>query len=278
MQGTIAQAIGLVISGNATLGEAPPDAGWPNAHVFQFCHQVRFVSLAGDPEKPDVEPYAPDPNAWLQRLKTDGIRGLRLHHLHSNRAEISDRMSVALIGGGGRWLIEAAKGERSDLWEARWAVTRRDDPDRRIWTVTYGRVAEAIEPPETPHHDPDTLHTALRGTLGAIAAFARAQRLGTFAGAFERSLKALDSNAPPTGHTFDDLPLSGLPLSTRQLLGAVEAGWVFGGMGSWNDLGFEGIAQATYDRLSEALFTGFNAALVVAANSGYPARPCHPSP
>jgi hypothetical protein len=268
MQGTIAQAAALVIMGNATLGDATPDAGWPDAHVFQYCNQVRFNSLSGNPEKPDVELYAPNPNVWLQRLKAEGVHGLRLHHLR-DAAAISDRMSVAFVNGGGRWRIEAVKGERSDLWESRWAVTRRDDPDRRIWTVTYGRVATSIEPPETPHRDPDALRAALKGTLDAIAAFARDQHLNNFAIAFERSLDALASESPPRGHSFGDLPLSRLSLPARQLLSAVEAGWVFGGMGSWNDLGFEGSAQATYDRLSAKLFAGFNAALVVAANDGY---------
>lgn len=271
MQGTIAQAAALVMMGNATLGDADPEAGWPDAHVFQVCNQVGFDSFSGSSGEPDAEPYALNPNAWLQRLKAEGVHELRLHHLHDNAA-ISDRMSVAFVGGGGRWLIETAKGERSDLWEARWAITRRDAPDRRIWTVTYGRIAEAVELPAPPDYDLQALRAGLARTLDAIAAFARAQRLKTFAAAFERGRETLDSEAPPTGHTFGDLPLSCIPLPARQLLGAVEAGWVFGGMGSWNDLDFEGSAQAIYDRLSEALFAGLNAALVVAVNSGYRQR------
>ena len=35
---------------------------------------------------------------------------------------------------------------------------------------------------------------------------------------------------------------------------ACEAAWVFGGMGSWNDLGFQGEDQQTYERLSHRLF------------------------
>ena len=44
------------------------------------------------------------------------------------------------------------------------------------------------------------------------------------------------------------------PLPAAQLLGAAQSAWVFGGMGSWNDLGFEGEDQALYDRLSEELY------------------------
>jgi hypothetical protein len=270
---TIAQAVGLVITGNAALDKANPTAGWPDAQIFTFCNQVRFVTVSGTPAAPDVATYAPDPNAWLARLHAEAVQGLRLHHLRGDTTGISDRMTVPFVGGGGRWRIEAVKGDRSDLWEARWAVTRRDDPDRRIWTVTYGRAAEAVAPLPPMRYDLRALRAGLERTLDAIAAFARAQHLGTFAAAFARSLDALSAEAAPTGHAFGGLPLSRLPLPARQLLGAVEAGWVFGGMGSWNDLGFEGSAQATYNRLSEALFEQFNAALVVAANSSAPTLP-----
>jgi hypothetical protein len=43
-------------------------------------------------------------------------------------------------------------------------------------------------------------------------------------------------------------------------------------MGSWNDLGFSGEAQARYDRLSEELFQLFNQAIATAANSTAPCQ------
>ncbi len=42
---------------------------------------------------------------------------------------------------------------------------------------------------------------------------------------------------------------------------------VFGGMGSWNDIGFEGDDQVLYDRLSEDLYRLLNVAIVAAANA-----------
>ena len=58
-----------------------------------------------------------------------------------------------------------------------------------------------------------------------------------------------------------------MPLEARQLLGAVLAGWVFGGMGSWNDLGFDGEDQEEYTELSDELFTLLNQAIAVAIDS-----------
>jgi hypothetical protein len=42
---------------------------------------------------------------------------------------------------------------------------------------------------------------------------------------------------------------------------------VFGGMGSWNDQGFDADTQLRYEALSEKLYQLLNRAIVVAANS-----------
>ena len=49
-------------------------------------------------------------------------------------------------------------------------------------------------------------------------------------------------------------PGGGLPSLAVRLLDAYQPAWVFGGMGSWNDLGFHGEVQAEYNRTSERLF------------------------
>jgi hypothetical protein len=58
-----------------------------------------------------------------------------------------------------------------------------------------------------------------------------------------------------------------MPLEAKQLLGAVQAAWVFGGMGSWNDLGFDGDDQQEYDKLSIELFLLLNQAICSAINT-----------
>ena len=65
----------------------------------------------------------------------------------------------------------------------------------------------------------------------------------------------------------DLAPSSDLPLEARQLLGAAQLAWVFGGMGSWNDLGFEGPDQQDSNQLSDRLFALLNEAICCAVNS-----------
>lgn len=43
--------------------------------------------------------------------------------------------------------------------------------------------------------------------------------------------------------------------------------WVFGGMGSWDDMGFAGEAQKEYETVSKKLFQTLNEAIAVAASS-----------
>ncbi|MCC6989411.1 MAG: hypothetical protein IT181_10455 [Acidobacteria bacterium] len=59
-----------------------------------------------------------------------------------------------------------------------------------------------------------------------------------------------------------------MSVDSLRLLAAARAAWVFGGMGSWNDQGFEGETQAQYEQLSDDLYRLLNTAIVTAANAG----------
>jgi hypothetical protein len=67
VQGTIAQLAALTMHGNAYLRGHPLGAFWPANSAFQFCKRVEFVSVEEDGEAP----YAPDPHAWLERMRAD---------------------------------------------------------------------------------------------------------------------------------------------------------------------------------------------------------------
>lgn len=54
--------------------------------------------------------------------------------------------------------------------------------------------------------------------------------------------------------------------SAEAMLDAAQSAWVFGGMGSWNDMGFDGQEQREYESVSEELFNAVNRALCVAVN------------
>ncbi|MCB1681075.1 MAG: hypothetical protein H6858_06015 [Rhodospirillales bacterium] len=59
-------------------------------------------------------------------------------------------------------------------------------------------------------------------------------------------------------------------LKAQRTLGAVQAAWVFGGKGSWNDIRLsDGKDHDDYEKLSDELYTRFCKAIVYAVNSGF---------
>ena len=57
-------------------------------------------------------------------------------------------------------------------------------------------------------------------------------------------------------------------IAARQLLLASSSAWVFGGMGSWNDLSFEKEEDNQhYETLSTALYNAINRGILAATNS-----------
>jgi hypothetical protein len=268
LQGTIAQAAALAIFGNDILRGYSRENFWPASTVFKFCKAVRFVVLSGEATTPAESPFAEDPMQWIARLRDEGTSSLRLHAVAHDDPGMSDRMSVGFVEGGGRWLIETQQAQASDLWQARWQVVNKDDPDQKIWDAAYYRIDQG-----RPHIPLQTKSlTALRQdlmtVLSGIEAFAARHKLEHFAGAFRKATALLSSDHPlaETYH-FDLAPTAAMPLEAKQLLGAVQAAWVFGGMGTWNDLGFDGDDQRENDALSGELFLLLNQTLCSAINT-----------
>lgn len=218
------------------------------------------------------EEYADTPMAWFARLKDEGTTAVRLHHFRLDDNRVADRMSVGFIGGGGRWLIETERPSGCDVWENRWELGDRERADRRIWGVTYGRLPNCAIPAGVVN-PMDELKRRLKNNLSQIAAFARDQELDSFAKSFESGLARLEAQAPFEGLYHADIAPPGfLSLAAEQFLATAQAAWVFGGMGSWNDLSFSSDAQAKYDSLSGELFELLQEAVVVAVNSSVPPR------
>jgi hypothetical protein len=268
LQGTIAQAAALAIFGNDILRGYSRENFWPASTVFKFCKAVRFVVLSGEATTPTESPFAEDPMQWIARLRDEGTSSLRLHAVAHDDPRMSDRMSVGFVEGGGRWLIETQQAQASDLWQARWQVVNKDDPDQKIWDAAYYRIDQG-----RPHIPLQTKSlTALRQdlmtVLSGIEAFAARHKLEHFAGAFRKATGLLSSDHPLAETYHSDLaPTAAMSLEAKQLLGAVQAAWVFGGMGTWNDLGFDGDDQRENDALSGELFLLLNQALCSAINT-----------
>lgn len=260
MQGSLAQQIALTTYGNAYLSGAT-GVDWkvffPSNSTFSFCEYVRFVDRdAGEAGTEDAI-YAAEPVAWFEKLSRNGVSRLRL--------------ACGLLPGEQypRWFNETVTPNGSAIWDARWELGDRNRPDQMIWRVTYARAKTDQLSMQPPPVDLADLRRRFAASLMESGDLARRHGMDWFAKAFDNGRAALDGK-PIDAVGYDLAPDAILTPDARHLLAAVQASWVFGGMGSWNDVAFEGADREIYLRSSQDLYRALNEAVFVAVNACSP--------
>jgi hypothetical protein len=273
MNHPIAQFVALTCHANAFLRGRSVPPFFPGNSTCVFCDWVKFVQVS----KPLLgklheEEVAGSPDLWFAHLKGAGISAIRLSYRSQSHPKISDRMSAGFVGGGGTWGMEAVQQNgRRALWVSRWQVWDQNAPERRIWRVSYGRVSDtrALTP---PLGDLEALAVRFRSALLDIRQFSERQQCGSFTARFSQAIETVDSGgAKRYGYHKDLAPGGALPSLAECLVDACQSAWVVGGMGSWNDLAFDGEAQTEYERTSHALFLTLTDVIQAAANASSPA-------
>lgn len=246
-----APLVALVAHGNDALahGEAPEILATCSAFRtiggldFRFADRARQAPVAGSA-------------AWLEELARRGVTRLDLI------VDLRASASASAFPGGLGWAVETRYAGSATRWEPEWLhdegaqlplrIAFTEGPARPLGLAATGDGALA------------SAHGSLDAALAAAHAFSDARSLG-FGWRFADARTALHDTAPRPVRHLDLLPPRGFPLVARQLLAAADRGWVFGGMGAWNDRAFPGDAdQAEFERLSTNLLH----VLVVAAASG----------
>jgi hypothetical protein len=271
MNGPIAQIVALTIYGNAVLTGHSIPKFFPDNSTCKFCDEIAFAelgkSLFGKIRESRI---AASPDEWFSYLRKKGARGVRLLRKAQNDARISDRMSAGFVGGGGTWMIEVilAKG-RSEYWVARWEVWNKNAPEQRIWRVTYGRADQGST---TNSPAPDLLHLKQRflTRLQAIRSFSVKEKCDPFTASFDKALDTISAHGLELhGYHRDLSPAGFLQADAVVMLDAAQSSYVFGGMGTWNDMGFAKETQKEYEQVSEDLFRALNEVIVAATNTSY---------
>ncbi len=268
MNGPIAQAAALVCYGNGFLAGLRTSF-FPANSTCRYCDRINFVetpaSAAGRNGETDI---AGSPDAWFEYLKRNGASGLTLARGARNQPEISDRMSAGFVGGGEAWTIRAmSRDGRSRSWQSRWEVWNKDAPEQGLWRVTYGCVGESKDRSRAAADLP-AIRDELAASLRDAHEFSRRNSCSGFTERFASAIAALAGDAGAGRVCHKDLAPAGvLSDEALRMLDACQHAWVFGGMGSWNDLGFDGEEARTYERVSERLFRTVNRGIAAAASS-----------
>lgn len=251
MDVAIAQLVALTVTGNAYLQRKEIGRFWPDNSAFNTCEAVQFIG-GNDWTWSEFDALiAINPQAWLD-LVHGRSKGFKL------------RVSTA---NGTSWTIEEIGENSSTSWQPAWRSWRRvgDTVNGRSSLVRYRQVANTIPGPQANRLE--RLRDNLAGTLEPIAIFA--ERINSdFASDFRKALSALSSDHPLENAYYKDSGPPGFlsPLAL-QILGACQASWVFGGMGSWNDQGYPPSAEG--ELLSSNLSQAIQEGLIGAANSSF---------
>lgn len=271
MTGILAQIIALTAYGNDYLknGKFPIDFNSTNT-TFQFCNKVDFRDFKKkfffSKHKECI--VAKNPTDWFQYLKNDGCKHIRLYfECSKDQSFAKDHKLAGLVGGGGSWLIETVYDNYSNYWVNRWEVTNKDASDNKIWTVKYIMIIKNQDVSNL-QIDNQKIKEKLSQTLTDIANFASKKNLKSWVEQFDEAKLTLESFTPERNYFHNDLiPTDEYNLTAKQIIFSAGSAWVFGGMGSWNDLGFDrNEDNETYDRLSEQLYSNINEAIIAGIN------------
>ncbi len=203
--------------------------------------------------------------SWLQSLRSSGTTRLWLAIPEATAVSVGgrsvDEHMLAGFSNAGRWSILTVGSKHPDLWHGEWSVGNRDDPRKRIWVVSYA----ATTAPELKVDRPDVAvaEDRLQRALSDAHDFAVEQDLSSWQDWFTRAMQpSLDIPYHP-----DMLP-SGWPVDAHRCAARSASAWVFGGMGSWNDLAFSTPdVEERYRYVTRELYAAVLVGLVAATNA-----------
>ena len=265
MNGELAQLIALVAHGNYFLTH-------PEIHTldlstnstFNFVNSLCFALYKNKSETKGTE-IASSVADWFTILRQQGVKRLWNIGFQWDHANIAEHIAVA-FSGGVPIAVESDSTQDFVLWYPKWTT---GGPSGKPWNVEYRGLhfpfSHAIELMEL-----DEVKTKLHLAISQADDFSRhcGLDLSFFADRFAQALNQLDSQKPVMPFNQDLLPECGYGLVSRQVLAAAQLAYVFGGMGSWNDLGFpDPDMQKQYESISNVLYQAVKLSILMASNT-----------
>lgn len=194
------------------------------------------------------------------------------HNLHVTDGQDWQRFVAALKPEHDERLVQTmdmtlshVRFQRGEV-DAWWALKQSQRNPDEAWQYAFVEVGPTDRP--VPPADVAQESRLLADALAQIAAFARRapaeSGVPPWADGFEHARALLDA-APLPERMSALYGASGMSPTALRLLTAAASADVFGGMGSWNDLGFGD--EEEYGRVSAALFERLEPGLLAAVNA-----------
>ena len=154
--------------------------------------------------------------------------------------------------------------DHTAIWQSRMYVLNQQAKDDRIWQNDFS--AEDRKKMTVPIANLSAARSALEGLLQEAIELCQRHEVEFWNNTFTNALATLAAPAPEPKYYLDSLAAMPDNLEARQLITAAYDSFVFGGMGSWNDLYFDD-DQLLYEDLTNRMFAAVKDALVAATNT-----------
>ena len=277
MDGELAFAIALAAYGNAYLASAPESTP---PELLGTNSTLRHVSSVAFPAGDAPLESAADTIRRTDQGRFEDLRSPRgtsawflgLRRASASRIQVGrlptqldlPEVDAAAFSGGIPWTIKVDYPSSFRLWVPRWKHEGGEKP----WRVSVtGFTIPYVPPPQTEVGLTEAAES-LRTVLERALDFSIRAKLDWFPDDFSKALALLRSQAPEIPYHPDLFPSGGYSLPARQVAASAITAYVFGGMGSFNDLGFSSLGLNTeYKSLLPTLYTAVIDALLAAANS-----------
>src|SRR6266498_2575835 len=246
----LAQTIALIAYGNDHLSPLRRELRelFPFHSTFQYVSDVSFQKgKTLDLILRRSEILAKNTRGWFSHLETNGIRYLKLDLL--NLQHLPPPYATSLFTAGGAWVIQTDQGK---CWQPNWSFLNQGSRQARLWKVEYWERDNI--PVINDFSDMETAYRDLESCLVEAQDFSMRRKFG-WEKCFEKALLLLHDPSPALPFYADLLPSNFMNIKVRQLLaGAIQA-WVFGGLGSWNDMYItDHSVEQEYQQISKNLY------------------------
>jgi len=256
----LAQLVSIACHGNAYLaakaGAQPPEI-LREVPVFEDITHLKFIERKGTGDKAGEKLISDDTAGWYRYLKEHKCRRIRIVPISwkDERPDLPVRVAVAFAGSGS-WAILSEGTKANIVWRQVFSESGRGEALTIIGTPIEGQLPESSS-------DLGAAEENLRKALTEILEFTQKERLGkNWEAIFTNALYILDSEGESHVHINALLPEGAYSHRARRLMAAASEAWVFGGMGSWNDIG----GVAGYEKVSDGLYTAMIDAIITATN------------
>ena len=266
MNGTLAQTVAFAAHARARVLDirlGGDEAYWERHSTLKYVRTLTFKTRKTGLFRLTEVAVASSPSRWMSTLSSDA--SVSLVSLGAS-GPLEAHIASAFVGGTREGIAVLREGS-GNLWVPSWHAVAQY-PDTKIWSVTYA--ATMCRRLTVAGKGLDVARTNLATALSEIAAFAAAESiLSGWRATFDDASDALNAAAPSPPYHPDILPPDGYALPARQLTAASVGAFVFGGMGSWNDCGFDDReVQTHYEEVTKNLYAAVVEALVSSVHSG----------